>query len=66
MPSFSEIVGVIVAFIVLSTASGYGDWVWKGIAELRKVSMSNAKQDWGCPSIFNHGACKNYEWARYR
>ena len=51
MPSFDEFVAVIVAFIVLATASGHGDWVWKGVAEIREIALTNAKQDWGCPSL---------------
>jgi len=67
MPSFSEIMGVIVTFVVLSTASGHGGVVWKVIDEVRKVSISNARQSWSCPSIFaGKGACATYDPARYR
>lgn len=66
MPSFSEIVGTIVTFIVLSTASGHGDWVWKAIAEVRRVAITQAHEDWGCPSLFNKGACSSYDASRYR
>jgi hypothetical protein len=67
MPSFSEIMGVIVTFIVLSTASGHGDVVWKVIGEVRRVAITNARQDWGCPSVFaGRSACTNYDPARYR
>lgn len=66
MPSFSEIIGVIVTFIVLSTASGHGDVVWKVIGEVRRVAISNARQDFGCPSIFNKSACSNYDPNRFR
>ena len=52
MPFFNEIVGVIVTFIVLSVASGHGEWVWKGIAEVHHAATVNAKKDWGNPSIF--------------
>jgi hypothetical protein len=65
MPSFSEIVGVVVTFIVLSTASGHGDIVWKVIGEVRRVAVSNARQEWGCPSIANRGACDLYDSRRY-
>ncbi len=61
MPSFSEGVGVITTAIVLATASGHGDWIWKGIAEVRRVTISNARQDFGCPSIFNKSACRTYD-----
>ena len=39
-PSFNEIIAVLVTAIVLTTASGHGDLVWKGIAQLRQVSMT--------------------------
>ena len=66
MPSFLEAMGVIVTFIVLSTASGHGDVVWKAIAEVRRVAITNARQDFGCPSIFTKDACKSYDSSRYR
>lgn len=67
MPSFSELVGVIVTFIVLSVASGNGDQVWKVIAEVRRVAIVNARSDWGCPSVFNRKtACNSYDPTRYR
>jgi hypothetical protein len=66
MPSFSEAIGVIVTFIVLSTASGHGDVVWKAIAGIRRVAITNARQNFGCPSIFNKGACKSYNPSLYR
>ena len=67
MPSFSEIMGVIVTWIVLATASGHGDMVWKVIGEVRSVAISNARQDWGCPSAFaGRAACTSYDPARYR
>jgi len=66
MPSFSEIVGVIATAIVLATASGHGDVVWKTIGELRRVALVNARQDWGCPSVANRGACDSYDPRRYR
>jgi len=66
MPSFSEIVGVIVTFVVLSTASGHGDWVWRGIANAQHAAMNQARSDWGCPSIKFRGACADYDPARYR
>jgi hypothetical protein len=67
MPSFSEAMGVIVTFIVLTTASGHGDVVWKAIAEVRRVAIMNARQDFGCPSIFaGRKACTSYDSLRYR
>ncbi len=67
MLSFSEAIGVIVTFIVLSTVSGHGDVVWKAIAGIRRVAITNARQDWGCPSLFaGRSACTSYDSARYR
>ena len=66
MPSFSEAMGVIATFIVLSTASGHGDVVWKAIADLRRVAIENARQDWGCPSLTGKAACMSYDPRRYR
>jgi hypothetical protein len=67
MPSFSEIIGVIVTFIVLATASGHGGVVWKAIGEFRRIAITNARQGWGCPSVFNgRSVCTSYDSARYR
>lgn len=66
MPSFSEIVGVIVMFIVLSVASGRGELVWKTIGELRSITFTNARQVWGCPSLTGRSACTGYDSGRYR
>ena len=66
MPSFSEVIGVIVTWIVLATASGHGDAVWKVIGEVRRVAITNARQDWGCPSLTGRTACTSYDPARYR
>jgi len=66
MPSFSGVMGVITTFIVLSTASGHGDVVWKAIAEIRRVAITKSRQNFGCPSIFSKGACKSYDPKRYR
>ena len=57
MPSFKEITGVVTMFIVLSIASGHGEWVWKGIAYMRYHAIREANQGWGCPSIFKKAAC---------
>jgi hypothetical protein len=67
MPSFSEIVGVIVTAVVLTVASGRGELVLRTLGELRRVSMTQAHQGWGCPSIFaGKGACTSYDPSRYR
>ncbi len=66
MPSFSDAIGVIVTIIVLSTASGHGDIVRKTIAGIRQVAITNSRQDFGCPSIFNKGACSSYDPLRYK
>lgn len=67
MPSFSEIIGVIVSLIVLTIASGRSEILWKSFSELRRVSVTNAQQGWSCPSIFTgKSACTSYDSKRYR
>ena len=66
MPSFNDLMGVIVTFIVLSVTTGHGDLVWKTINEVRRIAILNAHQDWGCPSAFNKSACTSYDPKRYR
>ena len=67
MPSFFEAMGVIAMFIGLSMASGHGDVIWKVIPGARRVAITNARQDWGSPSLFaGRAACSSYHSARYR
>jgi hypothetical protein len=65
MPSFDEIVGTLVAFIVVATATGHRDWVSRGLVEIRHSALVGAKADWGCPSL-TFGACSSYDSRRYR
>ena len=44
MPSFKDITGVIVTFIILSVASAHGEWVWKGITEVRYHASTQANK----------------------
>ena len=57
IPGLDRLAGAIVTFIVLSTASGHGEWVWKGIVYMRHHALQEVNQGWGCPSIFNKRAC---------
>ena len=57
MPSLKEIAGVVTAFVILSVASGHGEWVLKGIAYMRFHAIKEANRGWGCPSIFGKHAC---------
>jgi hypothetical protein len=57
MPSLKEIAGLVTTFVILSVASGHGEWVWKGIAYMRYHAVQEANRPWGCPSIFNKNAC---------
>jgi len=57
IPGMDKLVGLIVTIIVLSVASGHGEWVWKGLAYARHVTLKGSRQPWGCPSIFNRQAC---------
>jgi hypothetical protein len=52
MPSFEKtIVGIITA-MTLTIAAGRGDLVVKAVSEMRKLALTEAKKDWGNPSIF--------------
>jgi len=64
MPSFNEIIAAIVSVIVLAFASGRGDLVWKGVGEVRRIAITNARQDWGCPSLWGGGGCSGYRSIR--
>ncbi len=57
MPSFKEMIAVLTTFVVLSTAAGKGEWVWKSLVWFRLYTLQETKKDWGCPSIFNKNAC---------
>ena len=60
MPSFSEFAGVLAGIVLLAFVSGHGDWIWKEIAETRRMAVVDSHQSWGFPSIFSASACQRY------
>lgn len=40
----ADFVGIIVASIVLSVASGHAKWVWKASGEVRRAAITGARQ----------------------
>jgi hypothetical protein len=59
MPSFKELAGIITTIVVLSVASGHGEWVWKGITTMRHHAVREVNHGWGCPSIFKRNVCSH-------
>jgi hypothetical protein len=66
MPSFTEVMGVIVIYILLSLTFGHGEGFQSSLVELRKFALTRARQDWGCPSLTGKAACTSYDSNRYR
>ncbi len=64
--SFEKIIGIITTFIVISIASGHGEWVWKTIAQAQHIAFQQIDKPWGCPSAFNKNACNEYDPSRYK
>ncbi len=58
--------GLAALFVGLAMASGHPEWVWKGVAYVRHQALTEVRKPWGCPSIFNDGACNGYDPKRYR
>lgn len=48
-----DITAAIVAIVILAYSTGHREWLWKQIAAVRQIALTQARQDWGCPSIFN-------------
>lgn len=61
LAALKDLITAIAAVTLLVYSTGQQEWLWKQIATLRRDVLSEARKDWGCPSIFNNGACKNVE-----
>mgnify|MGYP000302154333 CR=1 FL=1 len=48
----------IAALVILAYSTGQREWLWKQIAVVRQIALTEARQDWGCPSIFDKSACQ--------
>lgn len=66
MPTFSDLVGVIVTAVIFLMVAGQSDLISKAILEVRRIAIEQARTDWGCPSVANRNACKVYDPSRYR
>lgn len=55
--ALKDIIAVIGAVIILAYSAEQSQWLTKQIAVVRQVALYGARQDWGCPSIFDKRAC---------
>ncbi len=52
MPSFQDLIGVIVATYLTCALSGRMDLFYRGLAYAQVDAMNGVSADWGSPSIF--------------
>ncbi len=65
-PSFEKLIAVIFTVVLGLCAIGRPDLVWKGIAQMRYHALREVSKPWGCPSVFNKGACDSYDPRKYK
>lgn len=63
---FEMSAGVIALFYLSMMVTGHGPEFWQAVKWMKKHVISESKKDWGCPSIFNKGACNSYDPSRYK
>jgi len=66
MFAFKELATAITVWVLLAFATGHRQWVYDGIAFVRKHAILEVRKPWICPSIFNPRACTEYDPRRYR
>lgn len=55
--ALKDITILIATIVLLAYSTGQREWLWKQIAAIRQIALTEAKTDWGCPSIFSKSAC---------
>lgn len=64
--SIENLVKAFLGFYIACAMVGRADIPWKMIAELRGKALAGASSSWGCPSITNKNACKEYYPKNYK
>lgn len=64
--AIENLVKVFLGFYIACAMVGRADIPWKMIAELRGKALAGASASWGCPSVFNKRACKEYDPRHYK
>lgn len=64
LAALKEFILIIASIVVIAYATGQREWLWRQIATVRHVALTETKKDWGCPSIFNKSACKKLTMAK--
>lgn len=58
LTALKDIIAVIGVVVILAYSTGQREWLWKQITVVRQVALDGARQDWGCPRIFDKSVCK--------
>lgn len=64
--TLTALAGGFLSFYLGCVAIGRADIPWKMIGELRVKALAGANSNWGCPSVFNKGACHEYDPKNYK
>jgi len=59
LAAIKDLITAIATITLLAYSTGQQEWLWKQTAILRREVLREARQDWGCPSIFHKVACRN-------
>ncbi len=52
-----DLIVLVSTIVALTYSTGQEKWLWQQIAIIRREALLGAKNDWGCPSIFDKRAC---------
>lgn len=64
--SVETLVKAFLGFYIACAIAGRADLPYKIIADLRGKALAGTKSSWGCPSVFNKNACKEYNPKNYK
>lgn len=64
--AIETLAATFITFYLACAAVGRPDIPLKVVTELRVKALAGTTASWGCPSVFDKGACRSYDSRRYR
>lgn len=57
LAALKDMITILAAIVLLAHSVGHREWLWKQLTTIRQIALAEAREDWGCPNIFNNDAC---------
>lgn len=64
--SLENLMKAFITFYLICLAIGRPDIPFKVVAQLRARALAGTSVGWGCPSVFNKSACREYDSKKYK